>query len=153
MSQLATKPCPLLFSGVESPVDYLLSEGIGSGCVTVEEVSEGGSVPNLLVENKGEIRILFKKIVAVDMFDKSSTCQKVWNRLMSGYVLDALEEQVDQKGWLRLMMSNVYWARPLDCPGKRPIRLARAKNIVPNRARKFMLRHWRSMMHQCMSAW
>lgn len=27
--------------------------------VTVEEVSEGGSVPTLLVENKGEIRILF----------------------------------------------------------------------------------------------
>ena len=27
--------------------------------VTVEEVSESGSVPNLLVENKGDIRILF----------------------------------------------------------------------------------------------
>ena len=50
-----------LFSGVESPVEYLLSdEGIASGCVTVEEVSEGGSVPNLLVENKGEIRIPLK---------------------------------------------------------------------------------------------
>ena len=49
-----------LFAGVESPVEYLLSdEGIGSGGVTVEEVSEGGSVPNLLVENKGDIRILF----------------------------------------------------------------------------------------------
>ena len=41
-------------------MEYLLSdEGIGSGSVTVEEVSEGGSVPNLLVENKGDIRILF----------------------------------------------------------------------------------------------
>jgi hypothetical protein len=215
-----------LFAGVESPVEYLLSdEGIGSGSVTVEEVSEGGSVPNLMVENKGDIRILFiegeelvgakqnrvlntsvliaakskvkipvscveagrwayksrhfdssgshssskmrmclkmsvtnslrlsgshmsdqgkvwaevarqqkslgtssatramsdtfenykervtefqdklkyvdgasgvavaigKKIVAVDMFDKPSTCQKVWNRLLSGFVLDALE--------------------------------------------------------------
>ena len=49
-----------LFAGMESPVEYLLSdEGIGSGSVTVEEVSEGGSVPNLLVENKGDIRILF----------------------------------------------------------------------------------------------
>ncbi len=215
-----------LFAGVESPVEYLLSdEGIGSGSVTVEEVSEGGSVPDLLVENKGDIRILFiegeelvgakqnrvlntsvliaakskvkipvscveagrwryksrhfgssdnysspklrwflkksvsdslrrsgshtsdqnevweevarkqlamgassgtsamsdtfehykervaefqdklkyvdgasgvavaigKKIVAVDMFDKASTCQKVWNRLLSGFALDALE--------------------------------------------------------------
>ena len=37
-----------------------------------------------------------KKIVAVDMFDKSSTCQKVWNRLLSGFVLDALEANSDE---------------------------------------------------------
>ena len=37
-----------------------------------------------------------KKIVAVDMFDKPSTCGKVWDRLMSGYVLDALEPQADE---------------------------------------------------------
>ena len=220
-----------LFAGVESPVEYLLSdEGIGSGSVTVEEVSEGGSVPDLLVENKGDIRILFiegeelvgakqnrvlntsvliaakskvkipvscveagrwryksrhfgssdnysspklrwflkksvsdslrrsgshtsdqgevwdevarkqsamgassgtsamsdtfekykervaefqdklkyvdgasgvavaigKKIVAVDMFDKPATCQKVWNRLLSGFVMDALESKSDE---------------------------------------------------------
>jgi len=220
-----------LFDGQQTPVEYLLSdEGIGSGSVTVEEVSEGGSVPDLLVENKGDVRVLFlegeelvgakqnrvlntsvliaakskikipvscveqgrwryrskhfgssgshsssklryflkssvskavmenrghrsdqgkvwaevarqqsalgassgthamsdtfetykaqvadfqeklcyvdgasgmavaigKKIVAVDMFDKPSTCGKVWDRLMSGYVLDALEEQTDQ---------------------------------------------------------
>jgi hypothetical protein len=34
-----------------------------------------------------------KTIVAVDMFDKPSTCGKVWDRLMSGYVLDAIEEE------------------------------------------------------------
>ena len=49
-----------LFAGGESPVEYMLSdEGIGSGSVTVEEVSEGGSVPDLLVENKGDVRVLF----------------------------------------------------------------------------------------------
>ena len=49
-----------LFANVESPVEYLLSdEGLGTGTVMVQEVSEGGSVPDLLVENKGEIRILF----------------------------------------------------------------------------------------------
>jgi len=220
-----------LFDGQQVPVEYLLSdEGIGSGSVTVEEVSEGGSVPDLLVENKGDIRILFlegeqligakqnrilntsvliaahskikipvscveagrwryrskqfgssgshspsklryflkssvshslkeklghmsdqgkvweevdrqqrslgtssgtramsdtfetykeqvasfqeklryvdgatgiavaigKKIVAVDMFDKAPTCKKVWDRLMSGYVLDALEPQAEE---------------------------------------------------------
>jgi hypothetical protein len=49
-----------LFGDRESPVQYLLSdEGIGGGTVTVEEVSEAGSVPNLQVENKGDIRVLF----------------------------------------------------------------------------------------------
>jgi len=41
-------------------VDYLLSdEAIQAGSVTVQEVSEGGSVPDLLVENSGDIRVLF----------------------------------------------------------------------------------------------
>jgi hypothetical protein len=41
-------------------VDYLLSdEAIQGGSVTVQEVSEGGSVPDLLVENAGETRVLF----------------------------------------------------------------------------------------------
>ena len=49
-----------LFDGSMSPVEYTLSdEGIGSGTVTVEEVSEAGSVPDLLVENKGDVRVLF----------------------------------------------------------------------------------------------
>jgi len=220
-----------LFDDRLSPVEYLLSdEGIGSGCVTVEEVSESGSVPDLLVENKGDVRVLFlegeelvgakqnrvlntsvliaakskvkipvscveqgrwhfksrrfgssgshspsklryflkssvtrsimakrghrsdqgkvweeverqqaalgassdtsamsdtfqayqerladfkeklkyaagatgiavaigKKIVAVDLFDKPATCQKVWDRLMTGYVLDALEVESEE---------------------------------------------------------
>lgn len=41
-----------LFTQTNGPVDYLLSdEAIQSGAVTVQEVSEGGSVPELLVEN------------------------------------------------------------------------------------------------------
>jgi hypothetical protein len=31
------------------------------------------------------------KVVAVDVFDKPSTCRKVWDRLLSGVVMDALE--------------------------------------------------------------
>ena len=37
-----------------------------------------------------------KKIVAVDLFDKPSTCQKVWSRLLSGFVLDALESRPEE---------------------------------------------------------
>ncbi len=31
-------------------------------------------------------------VVALDIFDKPSTCRKVWDRLLSGFVMDALEE-------------------------------------------------------------
>jgi hypothetical protein len=49
-----------LFGSSAVGVDYLLSdEAISAGSVTVEEVSEGGSVPNLLVTNQGDSRVLF----------------------------------------------------------------------------------------------
>jgi hypothetical protein len=49
-----------LFAESNGPVDYLLSdEAIQAGTVTVQEVSEGGSVPELLVENSGDTRVLF----------------------------------------------------------------------------------------------
>src|ERR1700720_2982613 len=49
-----------LFTEPHGQVDYLLSdEALQAGSVTVQEVSEGGSVPDLLVENKGDIRVLF----------------------------------------------------------------------------------------------
>ena len=49
-----------LFSPPAETVEYLLSdEAINAGAVTVEEVSEGGSVPNLLVSNTGDCRVLF----------------------------------------------------------------------------------------------
>ena len=35
-----------------------------------------------------------KKIVVVDLFDKPATCCKVWDRLLTGYVLDALEAEI-----------------------------------------------------------
>lgn len=49
-----------LFAEPNGQVEYLLSdEAIQAGSVTVQEVSEGGSVPDLLVENTGTIRVLF----------------------------------------------------------------------------------------------
>ncbi len=49
-----------LYSEPRGHVDYLLSdEAIQAGVVIVQEVSEGGSVPDLLVENSGGIRVLF----------------------------------------------------------------------------------------------
>jgi hypothetical protein len=49
-----------LFAEATHAVDYLLSdEAMEAGTVTVGEVSQEGSVPNLVVENKGERRALF----------------------------------------------------------------------------------------------
>jgi len=49
-----------LFGKSGIAVDYLLSdEAIRSGQVTVEEIDQAGSVPDLMVENKGDVRVLF----------------------------------------------------------------------------------------------
>jgi hypothetical protein len=49
-----------LFTEPHGQVEYLLSdEALKAGSVTVQEVSESGSVPNLMVENSGDIRVLF----------------------------------------------------------------------------------------------
>lgn len=39
---------------------------------------------------------LGKTVVAVELFDKPVTCQKVWDRALSGFILDALEERSDK---------------------------------------------------------
>ena len=33
------------------------------------------------------------KVVSIDLFDKPATCEKVWDRVLSGSVLDALETE------------------------------------------------------------
>src|SRR4051794_34837622 len=49
-----------LFTESASRVDYLLAdEAIAAGTVAVEEIGEAGSVPNLLVSNEGDTRVLF----------------------------------------------------------------------------------------------
>jgi len=49
-----------LFTEPNGAVDYVLAdEAIRDQLLTVQEVSEGGSVPELLVENKGDLRVLF----------------------------------------------------------------------------------------------
>ena len=49
-----------LFAEPSHGVDYDLSdEAINKGSVTVEEISESGSVPDLAVENTGDLRVLF----------------------------------------------------------------------------------------------
>lgn len=51
-----------------------------------------------------------KTIVSVDMFDKPSTCRKVWDRLLTGVIMDALEtgtaeERVEKADTEKLLMT------------------------------------------------
>ncbi|MFP6657402.1 MAG: DUF6569 family protein [Pirellulales bacterium] len=39
---------------------------------------------------------LGKKVVAIELFDKAETSRKVWDRLLSGFIADALSEQAEQ---------------------------------------------------------
>lgn len=49
-----------LFAEPQQTVEYLLSdEALAGGAVTVQEVTEGGSVPNLLVDNQADKLVLF----------------------------------------------------------------------------------------------
>jgi hypothetical protein len=49
-----------LFTERQARVEYLLSdEALAGGSVTVEEIGESGSVPNLIVSNQGDARVLF----------------------------------------------------------------------------------------------
>jgi hypothetical protein len=35
------------------------------------------------------------RLVSCDLFDKPATCKKVWKRLLSGFVLDAMEAGIE----------------------------------------------------------
>src|SRR5210317_1529800 len=49
-----------LFTETNGGVDYCLcAEALNDKSVMVEEISEGGSVPDLLVDNQGDVRVLF----------------------------------------------------------------------------------------------
>jgi hypothetical protein len=50
---------PLFLDAASAPPYRLADEALADGTAVVEEVSEGGSVPNLAVDNKGERLVLF----------------------------------------------------------------------------------------------
>lgn len=50
---------PLFLDSASAPPYRLADEALADGTAVVEEVTEGGSVPNLAVDNKGEYFVLF----------------------------------------------------------------------------------------------
>ena len=55
------------------------------------------------------------KVVCVDLFDKTATCRKAWDRLLSGCILDALEgkapeSQVDARAVEQVMAESMATA-------------------------------------------
>ena len=61
-----------------------------------------------------------KKVVALDLFDKPATCAKVWDRLLTGVVMDALEadssapsaEPAEVEGLLCRLRDSVWESTP-----------------------------------------
>jgi hypothetical protein len=55
-----------------------------------------------------------EKVVSVDLFDKPATCRKVWDRLLQGIVLDALEagkvETLADSGQVQAMLTALQGA-------------------------------------------
>ncbi len=69
---------------------------------------------------------LGKQVVALDLFDKTSTCRKVWDRLMTGVVMDALEpgtsnaeaQRSDVENLLARLQNNAWQPAPAVGEGK-----------------------------------
>ena len=66
------------------------------------------------------------KVVAIDLFDKPTTCGRVWNRLLSGAILDALElqqaeKQADRSDVERVLVGlrNLSWESAQSVGGRR----------------------------------
>ncbi|MGE3806983.1 MAG: DUF6569 family protein [Gemmataceae bacterium] len=53
------------------------------------------------------------RVLSFDLFDQPATCRKVWGRLLSGYVLDALEDNVSGAGASRAAV-EIYLNGALD---------------------------------------
>ena len=56
-----------------------------------DQVSEFRDKLKYVEGASGMAVVVGKKVVGCDLFDKPSTCRKVWDRLLSGLVFDALD--------------------------------------------------------------
>jgi hypothetical protein len=57
-----------------------------------------------------------RKIVALDLFDKPPTCERVWDRLLSGFIMDALVEEAPRDGGAEVADVERLIARAADAP-------------------------------------
>ena len=76
-----------------------------------------------------------KKVVALDLFDKPATCGRVWDRLLSGVVMDASEESRSDQVAAEVRRGKVDLAIEAHAPGSRPppSALARSSGSIPTR--------------------
>ena len=62
-----------------------------------KRTTEGQEQLNYVDGATGVAVALGKKIVAVELFDKATTCRKIWGRMLSGFIVDALEERPEKE--------------------------------------------------------
>ena len=87
--------------------------------------------------------------MSVDFFDKLATCQKVWDRLLSGVVFDALvageTESVSSVEDVEQLVASAG-----NLPGGRLRPLGKAKSIVRSPRKAITHRPWPSRIPSCM---
>lgn len=79
--------------------------GIGSGTAAMSDTFDG--LADKMKEYQEQLKYpagavgvavaLGPKVVSMDLFDKPATCEKAWERLLSGLILDALETKADNE--------------------------------------------------------
>jgi hypothetical protein len=83
---------PLLMPANGGPEYITLKEALERGVFAVTEVSEGGSVPELKVENKGQVAVLFLdgKAVGFDFVSRPAAFGLLYSKLVKSYVMEAM---------------------------------------------------------------
>ena len=92
------------------------------------------------------------KLVAIDLFDKPSTCEKVWERLLSGVLLDSL---VVKPGTKHVDGTTVeqFVGKIRNAPWKPSSPVGEGEEVRPKRITAFTPRHCIWPKTLCMGAW
>ena len=98
-----------------------------------EQVTEFREKLKYVEGASGMAVVIGKQVVGCDLFDKPSTCRKVWDRLLSGLVFDALET-MDANAAPRPQTSISYSRPPAMRRGNQRRRLAKARSTGRNSA-------------------
>lgn len=81
---------PLFAPPTGAPGYLLLDDALERNLARVTEVSESGTVPELLFVNEGDAKVL--RVAGVELFDSDATFRQFMEKIVRSYAMDAIEE-------------------------------------------------------------